>query len=264
MGAPELAPLGAALEDRNRTAPIPFCGNRFELRAVGSNANVAFSMTMLNTIVAEGLSQISAKVDAGTSVRDAVGEILNDSMPAMFNGDGYDTAWHHEAEFDRGLLNLPTTVDALKHFNSEKNYELFEKHQVFSKGEVEAVTSIMYERYYLDCEIEAKTMLNMLNQGILPACAADLTAYDGTGLAGSRAEVYSEVAAETAALAAVVDAWPQDDEATAAQYAKDTVKPAMDAARAAQDAAELLIDSDKYPYPTYFDMLFPHHSDGRL
>ena len=121
---------------------------------------------------------------------------------------------------------------------------------MYGKDEVFAVASIGYERYALDMQIDAETMLMMVNQGVLPAAAADHKAYDGTNLAGSRAAVYGGLADATAALQAVVDAIPDADEKTMANYALDVVKPAMDATRAAQDASELLIDSAKYPFPT--------------
>jgi len=263
-GAPELAPIGASLEDRNRTAPIPFCGNRFELRAVGSNQNISMSCTVMNTIAAEGCAAISALIDDGASPRDAVAQILEQNMNIVFNGDGYSSEWHEAAVSERGLPNYQTTIDAFDAFTDDKNVDVFSKHGVYGKDEVFAVASIGYERYALDMQIEAETMLMMVNQGVLPAAAADLKAYDGTNLAGSRAAVYGGLADATAALQAVVDAIPDADEKTMANYALDVVKPAMDATRAAQDASELLIDSAKYPFPTYHEMLFAHHMDGRV
>ena len=262
-GAPELQPLGASLEDRNRTAPIPFCGNRFELRAVGSAQNISLPMTVMNTIAAEGLDAISKLIDGGASPRDAVASILEENMNIVFNGDGYDTDWHVSAVEDRNLPNYPTTVDALKDFTKQHNVDVFSKHAVFGQEEVDAVASVMYERYALDTQIEAETMLNMLNQGVLPSAAADLKAYDGTNLSGNRSTVYGDLASSTAALQAVVDGIPDADEATMAQYAVDVVKPAMEATRAAHDAAEVLMDSDKYPFPTYHEMLFHWHNEGR-
>jgi glutamine synthetase len=262
-GAPELGPVGAGIEDRNRTAPVPFCGNRMEFRAVGSNQNISMTMTMANVAAAEGLSVISDKIEAGASPRDAVAEVLSDAMPVMFNGDGYHSDWHHEAENVRGLPNLPTTIDALRGFVSDKNKALFAKHAVYSPAEVESVTNIMYDKYAMDVQIEANTMIKMINQAILPACAADLKAYDGTNLAGDRPAAYKAIADATAALQATVDAYPADDGEEGAVYSCDVVRPAMAAVRAAHDVAECLIDSDKYPFPTYEQCLFGHHSDGR-
>jgi glutamine synthetase len=263
-GAPEIAPVGASLEDRNRTAPVPFCGNRFEFRAVGSSANIGPSMTAINTAVAEGLSVLSGYIeDDGMSVRDAVGKVLKDNENIIFNGDGYSSDWHHEAEHVRKLPNLPSTIDALELFDTPKVADLYSKHKVFSAAEVSAVASIMYERYAIDQQIECDTLLDMINQGVLPAAAEDLNSYNGTALAGDRDTVYAGLAAAVANLQAVRDAWPDDDEKTAAIYAKDEAAPAIEAVRASADASEKLIASDKYPFPTYTDMLFNHKSHGR-
>lgn len=264
-GAPELAPVSAPVEDRNRTAPVPFCGNRFEFRAVGSSMNIGPSMTAVNTTVAEGLSVISDYVERdGMSVRDAVGKVLADNSAVIFNGDGYSAEWYHEAEHVRKLPNLPTTIDALELFDTEKIAELYSKHKVYSGAEVAAVASIMYERYALDQQIECDTMLDMVNQGVLPAAAEDLNVYKGTVLGGNRATVYEGLAASVAALQAARDAWPDDaGEKEQAVYSKEEVVPAMEAVRESADAAEKLIAADKYPFPTYTEMLFNHKTDGR-
>jgi glutamine synthetase len=260
-GARATGRVGGGTEDRNRTAPLPFCGNRFEFRAVGSDANVSFSVTVMNTIVAEGCAAMSDLIESGTPVRDAVGNTLAENMKVIFNGDGYSDEWHQEAMNERGLPNLQTTVDALDQFTSDKNRALFSKHGVYSERELEAVQSVMYERYALDIEIEADTMLDMVNQGVLPAAAADLKSYDGTALAGSRPAVYGALADASAALQAHRDAWPMDDEAEAATYAKEVIKPSMAAVREAHDMAERLIESNLYPFPTYHEMIHPHHDE---
>lgn len=264
-GAPELAPIPAPVEDRNRTAPVPFCGNRFEFRAVGSSQNIGPSMTAINTTVAEGLSVISGLVeDDGMSVRDAVGKVLKDNKNIIFNGDCYAEEWHHEAEHVRKLPNLPTTLDALELFDSDKVADLFSKHKVYSKAEVSAVASVMYERYALDQQIECDTLLGMVNQSVLPAAAEDLNTYMGTELGGDRATVYNGLAASTAALQAVRDGWDSEaSEKEQAVYSKDVVVPAMGAVRESADAAEQLIAAGKYPFPTYTDLLFDHKAHGR-
>jgi glutamine synthetase len=262
-GAPELGPVGAGMEDRNRTAPVPFCGNRMEFRAVGSNQNISPLLTAANVATAEGLSVISDLVEGGLSVRDATAQVLSDAMPALFNGDGYGAEWHHEAEHVRMLPNLPTTVDSMAAFDCDANRELFAKHSVMSPAEIESFINITHDKYAMDAQIEAGIMVNMINQAILPAAAADLKAYDGTNLAGDRAEAYGDLAEKTAALSAVHDAWPDDDEITAATYGANVAKPAMDACRAAHDRAELLIDSERYPYPNYEECLYAHHCHSR-
>lgn len=251
--------IGRGTEDRNRTAPLPFCGNRFEFRAVGSAQNISVPLTVINTVTAEGCAAISDLIESGKSSQEAVTIVLNNSKRAIFNGNGYSSEWHKEATEVRGLSNLATTADAWSVWDSEKNKALFDKHKIYTPAETVAVKNINLERYVLDLEIEADTMVKMVNQAILPACAADLKAYDGTGLAGSRKDVYSAMASALTKLVEVRAAAPHDaDPVTAANYAKDQLKPAMNALRAAQDTAEGLIDSKLYPFPTYEDMLFPH------
>lgn len=261
-GARATGVVGGGTEDRNRTAPLPFCGNRFEFRAVGSDVNVSLPLTVMNTAVAEGCSVISDAIESGKSIRDAVGDVLADNMKVVFNGDGYSPEWHQEAEFERGLPNLPTTVDALQVFNSDKNKDLFSRHGVFSNMELDAVTSVMFERYALDIEIEADVMIDMINQGVLPAAAQDLKSYDGTGLAGPRPKVYAELAKSITELQDLRDKWPMEDEQGAAVYARDVIKPAMAAVREVHDTAERLIDSKLYPFPTYHEMLHVHHEEA--
>merc|ERR1712146_403920 len=174
----------------------------------------------------------------GASVEAAVQQVVKENAKVVFNGNGYGSEWHHEAEFERGLPNLKDTPEAWGVWNSDKNKELFAKHKIFSGEEVDALKSVNLQRYSDDLEIEADTMINMVNQGVLPAAAADLKAYDGTPLAGERSAVYGALAEANSKLTAAREAWPTDDEAAAAKYASATIKPAMDAVRAAHDKAE--------------------------
>lgn len=259
----ELGPLGAAKEDRNRTAPLPWCGNRWELRAVGGNANIAWPMAAMNTIIAEGCAYINGLVTAGKSIDDAVRQTIKENLEVVFNGNGYSSEWHVEAVEKRGLKNLPTTVDALDLMNSDSVKTLFSKHEVFSEAELLAMTDIQYERYAEDVNIEALVAMNMINTAILPAMAKDLATYkDCPALAGNRAEVYGAVATTVAELTAAVEANKTETPKDAAHYARGTVKPALDALRAAHDKAELLMEKSLYPYPTYEDMILPHHLEA--
>merc|ERR1712113_680462 len=106
VGSSAVQGIPANAEDRNRTAPFPFCGNRFEFRAVGSNQNVAWPLTVLNSMMAQAMAELSESIEGGMSVRDATAAMLKQSWSAVFNGNGYSTEWHEEAE-RRGLKNLP-------------------------------------------------------------------------------------------------------------------------------------------------------------
>jgi len=255
--------VGRGTEDRNRTAPLPFCGNRFEFRAVGSNQNISTPMFVLNTAVAEGCEAISVLIEGGKSARDAVAQVLAESKHCIFNGNGYSPEWHKEAVEVRKLSNLATTVEAWGAWDTKKNTDLFVKHKVLSAAEMTALKTINFERYTQDLEIEADTMIKMINQAVLPACAADLKAYDGTGLAGSRPDTYKAMAAQLDNLTKVRASAPHGaSPEDAAKWTKEELKPAMNALRTAHDAAEGLIDSKLYPFPTYEDMLFPHQEEA--
>jgi len=259
-----VAAFSARLEDRNRTAPIPFCGNRFEFRAVGSSQNVGFPLTVLNTAVAEGMSKLSGMIEGGMKPRDAVASMLKESFGAIFNGDGYSEEWQVEAK-KRGLENLKIGMQAVAKFADEKNVKLFESMKVMSKKEVEARQVIAFEAYANILTIEAATMVEMMETGVIPACAKDLKNYSGTDLAGERPGLYASLAKETAALKKLVDAAGGDghgfdDEKAAAFYGLEKLKPQMGVVRDLHDKVEGLVAADLYPFPKYTQLLYSHHS----
>jgi len=248
-----------AEEDRNRTAPLPFCGNRFEFRAVGSSQNIAFPMAVLNTIAADGCAAISDIIEAGKSPRDAVAEVLKDNWRIIFNGDGYSEEWPVEAE-KRGLQNLANTPMALETFNSEKNQALFETHGVFTRDETAARAEVLTEQYVAQVAMEAHIMLEMMDTGIVPACATDLMKFEGTTLGGSRSTLYSDMQKSTEELRKAHEATPDDH--SAASYLADTVIPKMNEVRALADQAEKTCARELWPYPTYGEVIYSHMSEG--
>lgn len=258
-GANEIAPINANIEDRNRTAPFPFCGNRFEFRAVGSSQNIGFPMAVLNAAYAESMGILSDMIEGGMSVRDAVAKMLDDNERVIFNGNGYSDEWPVEAEL-RGLPNLRNGCEAIKVFNSEKNKELFVSQNVFTEKEVDARQEIMAESIAQDIAIEVDCMLMMLNTGVLPACAKDLQTFEGTGLGAERKALYSAVENATRSLREAYENIPEGDAIASMEYAQYTLRPAMQSAREQADAAELLVQDGLWPYPKYKDILFDHHS----
>merc|ERR1719240_1482763 len=137
FGSDAVSPITANMEDRNRTAPFPFCGNRFEFRAVGSTQNIAFPLSIVNTAYAESMAALSDRIEGGESVRDAVANTFKENIDVIFNGDGYSEEWPIEAE-KRGLKNLRNTYEAAAEMNSDKNKTLFESMDVFTVEELEA------------------------------------------------------------------------------------------------------------------------------
>ncbi|MGN1479089.1 MAG: glutamine synthetase III [Acutalibacteraceae bacterium] len=262
--------------DRNRTSPFAFTGNKFEFRMLGSTFSISEPNVVLNTIVAESLSNFADELENASDFETAARKLIRDVYVAhkriIFNGNGYSDEWVEEAE-KRGLLNLKTTVDAIPHFKDEKNIKLFTKHKIFSELEVVSRTDILLEEYAKTINIEAVTMLHIASKEIIPAvveystdlcesvslkktvnaslnCSceegllADISAYQG--------ELYSAVANLKGVLANV----PEDDALTYATYYKETVIPAMNAVREPADKLELLIGREYWPFPTYGDLLF--------
>ena len=162
--------------DRNRTSPFAFTGNKFEFRAVGSTANCAHPMTVLNTIIADTLVKFAAEVDAliekGDKKEIAIMQVIQkyivSSKKILFEGDGYSDEWHKEAE-KRGLPNLKTTPVALDAMVTDKSKKLFKDNGIFTHSELEARYEIELETYIKKVQIEARVMGDLATNHIIPA-----------------------------------------------------------------------------------------------
>merc|ERR1712217_510376 len=141
------------VEDRNRTAPFPFCGNRYEFRAVGSSQNCSFPIMICNTIMASGMSYLAGQIEGGKSARDAVAEMYKKNRQVIFTGNGYSQEWPKEAA-QRGLTNLNTTPKAIKTWSSAKNVDILKKLNVLTEEETTARTEVMYEAYNTTLTVE--------------------------------------------------------------------------------------------------------------
>jgi len=251
-------PIDTNCEDRNRTAPFPFCGNRFEFRAVGSSQNCAFPTSICNTIWAAGAAHISSYIESGMSLRDAVANTFNESRAVIFTGNGYSADWPVEAA-QRGLPNLTTTPLAIAAFQSEKCMQVLTGMGIFDQDEFHAVAENMYENYNTTLHVEAQTMLAMVSKDICPALAKDLATYkDAPQLAGERPTLYPQIMAEADKLKQLVGRCPEGLDAEAA-YLCDVIKPQMAELRKMVDAAEGVMESGLYPYPSYEQILYSHH-----
>jgi len=258
FGCTHTAPLRGSEEDRNRTAPIPFCGNRFEFRAVGSSQNIAFPLAVLNTAVADGLDVISTKIEDGATPRDAVASVLADNWHGVFNGNGYSDEWQVEAA-SRGLLNLKDTPTAWETFDLPKNITLFEKFKVFTEAETRARKNIALDGYAMHIEIEGNALLKMLDSQVMPTLSRDLESYTNFDAGVDRRSLYTQVAAGTNALREVLTRIPEGEQA-AADFCAAEVRPAMDAVREVTDQAENLCED--WPYPSYQDLVFNHQNEA--
>ncbi|MBL7740444.1 MAG: glutamine synthetase III [Chitinophagaceae bacterium] len=161
--------------DRNRTSPFAFTGNKFEFRAVGSSANCANPMTVLNTIMAQTLKQFKEDVDKlinkgekkEIAIMHVIREYIVESEKVLFEGDGYSAAWEKEAE-KRGLANVKTTPLALDAMITDKAKILFESNGIYTHEELEARHEIELERYIKKVQIESRIMGELATSHILP------------------------------------------------------------------------------------------------
>ena len=186
LGTPVLPPLPLDGGDRNRTSPFAFTGNKFEFRALGSSMSIAFTNTVLNTIVAEAIDDLSDKLEAklgeGMDVGAAVSEVVKESYSAnkvvCFGGDGYSEEWHAEA-LERGLKDLKTTPDALPEVVAPDTVTAFEKYNVLSERELESRFEVWTEQYAVMANIEAETATSIAKTMILPAAIRYLAEVEG-------------------------------------------------------------------------------------
>lgn len=162
--------------DRNRTSPFAFTGAKFEFRAVGSSMNISTSIAVINTVVADSLiiaaERIKAEMAKTTNLNDAVLKVLSgmikESKPILFEGNNYSDEWVKEAA-KRGLPNVASTAEALKAFVKPKAIDLFERHGVFSKVELQARYNIWLEIYEKVIDIEARALAELVKTQVLPA-----------------------------------------------------------------------------------------------
>jgi glutamine synthetase len=276
LGVATLPKLVKDPTDRNRTSPFAFTGNKFEFRMVPSSGNIADCNTILNTIVAEVISEFADKLEKTTDLDAEVKTLLTETVKAhnkiIFNGNGYSDEWVAEAE-KRGLANIKTTVEATKAYVSEKNVALMEKHGVLSKLEMHARYDVNLEIYAKTINIEAETTLEIAKRQILPAVikfetslAKSISAVKAAGAsAGVQSELLVEVDDLAVALkknidvleASVEKAQALDGDAyTVAHFYKFDVFEKMQAVRAVADTLETLVDKDVWPLPTYGELLF--------
>ncbi len=274
IGVSALPPIPKDTTDRNRTSPFAFTGNKFEFRMPGSSFNIACTNFILNTAVAESLRQFADELEAATNFDTALAGLvqreLKNHRQIIFNGNGYSDEWQ-EAAAQRGLMNLKTTPDALMHYTDDKNVKLLARHGICTATEVQSREEILLEEYCKTLHIEVLTMLEMIAREIMPACIAysskvassvatkasiGISAQAEKLLAADLTAWMDNLASCQAALQDAVEAVPQSDVLTQAGYYRDTVLPAMDAARAAADKLETMVGEADWPFPTYGKMLF--------
>ncbi len=275
IGATVLPKFPKDSTDRNRTSPFAFTGNKFEFRMLGSNLNISCPNTILNTIVAEELTQFADELecvkqkDMTKSLIALIQKTLKNHKRIIFSGNGYSDVWKKEAQ-KRGLLELKTTADALPHYTDPKNLQLFEKHNVYSASELHARESILLTNYYQVVQIEAKTMAYMLRKQILPAIfsyeaklAQIIQTKKSSGIeAPLEVKILKNINTPLELVSNHLDTLEAlinketTTEKQAARFAADELLPLMETIRQLTDVIETNVSKEDWPLPDYNDILF--------
>jgi len=269
--------------DRNRTSPLPFTGNRFEFRAVGSSVNVSNPMTVLNTMVADQLinfkndvdSLISDGLDKDLAINKILKSYLNESQKVIFNGDGYSQEWIDEAK-RRGLANIRSTPVALKAYISDRSKGLFTRNKIFNERELIARFNVSIQEYTSRLEIESLLVEEIANTQIMPSVVTyqnklikNVNGLQNIGLnneAESNKLKLTEISGHlqgmidnlTKMTVAKNDANKLNSEYETACAYCDNVKPYFDLIRIHADKLEMLVDDKVWPLPKYRELLFLH------
>jgi glutamine synthetase len=229
--------------------------------------SLAFPNTVLNTIVAEAIDELTDKLEAqlgsgGADLAEAVNAVVkdayNEAQRVIFGGDNYSDEWHAEAE-RRGLANLRTTPDALPEVLADQTVQAFEKYEVLSHRELESRFEVWSEQYTIRANIEAETAATMARTMLLPAGMRHVALIDAAGLDELAAEARSLVSDFAEAIAALEEAnqYPDGVEGLdLAVYARDNQITAMDRVRELGDQLEKVVADDLWPLPKYSEILF--------
>ena len=273
IGVDVLPPIPKDTTDRNRTSPLAFTGNKFEFRMVGSSQSIAGPNIVLNTIMAEILSQYADELEQAEDFEAALHSLICRSLTAheriIFNGNGYSQTWEEEAA-RRGLSNLKSTPESLSAYTMPKNIELFKKHGIFTENEFHARYEIYLEAYCKIINIEARTSVDMALHQILPAATAYAAALTRgivdkttvglpcnaeTALAQKLSAAADQLYGACENFEAMLGSVPADKQA-AAEYYHNTVCAQMSVLRSYADTLEKYTDKKYWPYPTYSDLLY--------
>ena len=264
--------------DRNRTSPFAFTGNKFEFRALGSSLNIGCPNYMLNTMVAEELSQFYDELvnadDLETALKTLVKKTLTEHQNIIFNGDNYSDEWVKEAE-KRGLCNYRSVPEAFEHYIDRKNIDLFVKNGILNEPEILARYEIELEQYAKEIRIEALTMVEMAEKNILPSVISFVKELADTAIAkktlSATYSVYTEttlietLSSECEAFAKKTEELKRavenavnyrSDSLTLAKYYRNTVFALMNELRETGDSMEKKTSAKYWPYPSYGEILF--------
>ena len=270
--------------DRNRTSPFAFTGNRFEFRAVGSSQNVATAACVLNTVVAESLTEFRAEVDAleaagedrSSAVMAVVRKFISESRDIMFEGNGYSKEWEIESE-RRGLRAVKNVTEAYEVYHEKQTVDLFVNMGVLADNEVEARFEILNETYVKKLQIEARVMGDICLNHVIPAAIRyqNVLIENVKGMksifgdeymtyCSAEIETLKRISCHINDISRDVDALVEarkkanriQDISERAKVYSHEVKDMMEKVRTSADNLEMLIDDEMWPLPKYRELLF--------
>jgi glutamine synthetase len=271
--------------DRNRTSPFAFTGNRFEFRAVGSSANNASALIVLNALVANQLQKFLVAVDAlveknlkkDAAIFQVLKDLIVQSKPIRFNGDGYSEDWVKEAA-KRRLTNIKNVPESLEAYQRPEFKEIFEKLEILSEKELHGRVEVEYEKFVRKIQIESRVLADIAINHIVPTAIAYQTLLlenvkymkdvfspeEFKKLAGARIELIRNIGTHVSAIKAKREEMIEErkkanviENVISKAKAYDiSVKPYLEEIRDHIDKLELIVDDEKWPLPKYRELLF--------
>ena len=257
--------------DRNRTSPFAFTGNKFEFRGVGSSQSIAIVNTVLNGMLAIEMKEMSDLIDQGNAPIEVIRKFLKDHKRIIFNGDGYSKEWEEEAK-KRGLMNIKNSVDAIESLKDDKNIKMLTELVIFSDIEIESRYEISLENYCKKMNVEAATAIKMVNNQFYPSSLTYLTKLSASALTLAQTGVNSDyIINDVKELSSLLNLTKQlvvelqnnvnkvkniKTLQEKAVFIKDNVLKLMNDLRKVVDEVETKVDSKDWPVPTYVDLLF--------
>ncbi len=262
--------------DRNRTSPFAFTGNKFEFRMVGSSISIASVNTALNVCVADALSEMADKLEKSQNFSKALKKLIRDTLTEhsriIFDGNGYSNEWIEEAK-RRGLPNAKSFIDAVPALTDPKTIEMYRKHNILTKNELQSRAEIDYEMYSKQINIESLTMVDMANRLYIPAtmkyidflaksvqsiknCGIDVDCSTQEIILKDVSKLLKEAKDVTLKLSKLEKEAFKYTGKEQAYFYKDKVVPTMESLRKPIDSLEQLVGKEYWPVPSYSQLLF--------
>ncbi len=278
IGASVLPVLRCDSTDRNRTSPFAFTGNKFEFRMPGSSCSIACPNMIMNTIVANALSEFSDVLEKSRDFATDLNKLIHDTLlkhyRIVFNGDNYSSQWREEAK-KRGLLDFASTVDAIPHYTDEKNVLLFEKHKVLSRAEIASRQEVLLENYHKSLRVESLTMIDLVRKDIIPAVlkyqkfllkereakkafGKDLSTLAEDALIRKISALGSDLFTQLETLEEDTEKASEfsSDAQACARLSRDVLFSDMATLRKTVDTLESVVAREYWPFPTYAELLY--------